>query len=163
MIQALPYVLRHCFACNGGEHIEPENTAQLEEYGRMASSLAGMAGQERSYMSPEYNSEWSKGVMLLSMTGWHRRWPGRPAKTLLHATVRRKGFRFAPALAGLKSPFSRPETPNRVRQDTRVRRRRKPPRREGTTLGANQGVYTVNSGFGQTPLCEGTTIFLKPA
>jgi len=39
------------------------------------------------------------------MVGWHRRWPGRPAKTLLHATVKQKGFRFAPALSGLKSPF----------------------------------------------------------
>jgi len=44
------------------------------------------------------------GVPLFS-DGWHRRWPGQPAKTLLHATVRQKGFRFAPALAGLKSPF----------------------------------------------------------
>jgi len=37
--------------------------------------------------------------------GRHRHQPGRPASTLLHATVRQKRFRFTTALAGLKWPF----------------------------------------------------------
>jgi hypothetical protein len=52
--------------------------------------------------------------------GRHRRWPGRPAKTLLHATVTQKGFRCAPALPGLKSPFFQPASVKAICNKTQM-------------------------------------------
>ena len=39
-------------------------------------------------------------------TGWHRRWPGRPAKTLLHATATQKGSASLQPLRASNRPFS---------------------------------------------------------
>ena len=65
-------------------------------------------------------------VNYQSTIGRHRRWPGRPAKTLLHASVGQKGFRFAPALAGLKSPFFRKGWQQGSLQKVRLQPKTKP-------------------------------------